>query len=116
MTANDTAADETSWHDNLIYGLHLEAPDPDSGNWQSNLLLDIDHIVEWVCGTDGSIKFLVAPATLAFHDVTGLCIDIDYGRSGRRECINAMSIASISKERVFDHEGADSYVCYDVKH
>jgi hypothetical protein len=112
MSGNDLLADAMSWHDNLIYGLHLEAPDPDSGNWQSNLLLDIDHIVEWVCGTDGDTKFLVAPATLAFHNVTGLRIDVDFCRGGRRECINEMSIASISKEPVFDHGGTESYVCF----
>jgi hypothetical protein len=33
-----------SWHDDLIYAFHLKAPDPESGDWVSELVLDIDHI------------------------------------------------------------------------
>ncbi len=52
MSDTHSSEEERSWHDNLIYGLHLAAPDPDAGLWISDLILDIDHIVEWICGTD----------------------------------------------------------------
>jgi len=35
-----------SWHDNLIYGMHLRCADPDRNWWHSELIFDIDHIVE----------------------------------------------------------------------
>ena len=93
-------AAEPSWHDNLVYGLFLQTADPARGKWRSNLLLDIDHILEWVCGADRSVKFLVAPTTLTFHDVTDLRIDVDFGASGFHRTINELSIADIEKEAV----------------
>ncbi len=112
MTDEDLSADATSWHDNLIYGLHLEGPDPDAGNWNSNLILDIDHIVEWVCGTDGGVRFRVAPATLVFHHVTDLRIDIDFGGKDHRQTLNALSIAAISKQPVVAEGAAGDYEYY----
>ncbi len=91
-----TAKMETSWHDNLIYALHIEAPDPDRNLWHSNLILDIDHIVEWVRGDDGGVRFLVAPATLTFHDVTNLKLDVDF-TSELSQSLNELSIASITR-------------------
>ena len=61
-----------SWHDNFIYGIHFL-----SANWKSNLILDIDHIVEWLCGVDQQTRFRIVPATLVFQDVTDLKINID---------------------------------------
>lgn len=95
MSDQDDASDLPCWHDNLIYGLHLRAADPDRGIWRSDLLLDIDHIVEWVCSADNRPKFRVAPVTLAFHDVTNLRISLDFGDSTYRQNINELSIAQI---------------------
>ena len=89
---------ERAWHDNLIYGLRLEAAEPDAGLWHSRLVLDIDHIVEWICGAEGGASFHVAPATLVFHDVTDLRIDIDFGDSGHEMTLNELSIDEITRE------------------
>lgn len=97
MTDHDDASDLPSWHDNLIYGLHLQAADPDQGIWRSDLLLDIDHIVEWVCGAGNRPQFRVAPATLAFHDVTNLRISLDFSNATYRQNINELSIAQIRR-------------------
>ena len=97
MTLHDDASDLPSWHDNLIYGLHLRSADPERGVWRSDLLLDIDHIVEWVCGADNRCQFRVAPATLAFHDVTNLKISIDSEDGRYRQNINELSIAHIQR-------------------
>jgi len=83
------------WHDDTIYALHLDAPDPDRNVWRSDLVLDIDHIVEWVCGADGGVKFRVAPATSIFHDVTDLRIAIDFGKGALRGALNELSIDSV---------------------
>ena len=91
------AFDEMSWHDNLIYGLHLRCPDPDRELWRSDLLLDIDHIIDWVCGADGDVQFRIAAATLAFHDVGRLGIDIDYAQ-GWGDGLTELSIGQIRQE------------------
>ena len=93
----DEASDLPSWHDNLIYGFHLRSADPERGVWRSDLLLDIDHIVEWVCGADKHCQFRVAPATLAFHDVTNVKISIDFEDGCYRQNINELSIAEIQR-------------------
>ena len=94
-----------SWHDNIIYGLRLVTGDVSQDDWRSDLVLDIDHIVEWVCDPDGSMRFQVAPATLAFHEVTDLGIAIDFGDSGHRTGLNELSIDMITREPVPDEEG-----------
>lgn len=87
-----------SWHDNLIYGLHLQTADPDRGLWRSNLLLDIDHIVEWMSNGEGGFVFRVAPATLTFSYVTDLRIAVDFGKSDGTMTLNELSIDQITRE------------------
>ena len=98
MTDRDFPDHERSWHDNLIYGVHLATPDPDAGVWRSDLVLDIDHIVEWICGTDGGVQFRVAPATLVFHDVTDLKISADCSGGEHRYTLNELSINDITRQ------------------
>ncbi len=78
------------------------------GDWHGDLVLDIDHIVEWVCATDGGVRFLVAPATLAFHDVADLRLAVDFRDSGGQVTMNELSIDAITRERVEDQK-----VCLD---
>ena len=99
---------ELSWHDNALYGLRLEVGDPARGDWRSALVLDIDHIVEWLCGEDRLVRFLVAPATLAFHDVTDLRIAIDCGDSGGQIALQPLSIDRIAREPIRDQR-----ICLD---
>jgi hypothetical protein len=82
MTIGPQAVDATSWHDNLVHALLFHVGDASTGDWRSELVLDIDHIVEWICGTEGDARFRVAPATLTFHDVTDLRVNFDFGGSG----------------------------------
>ncbi len=63
---------QMSWHDCHV---HSVAWDQD-GEWQSDLVMDIDYITEWLCGTDKSCRFMVAPATLRFHNVDNLRVDL----------------------------------------
>ena len=57
MTIGPQAVDETSWHDNLVFALLFTAGDVAKGDWRSDLVLDIDHICEWICGIDGGARF-----------------------------------------------------------
>src|SRR5262249_57451905 len=84
--------DATSWHDNAIHGLRFETGDPDRGDWRSELVLDIDHIVEWVCGIDANVLFRVAPATLTFRDVTDCRVAIVQGDGGYQVGLQTLSI------------------------
>ena len=106
--SDDDAFDRLSWHDNLIYGLSLVVGDAERQEWYSKLVLDIDHIVEWICGADGGVKFLVAPADLTFHNTTDLGLAVDFGDSGCRTALNELSIHGITRERIKDQR-----ICLD---
>ena len=97
--------DELSWHDDTFYGLRFDVGDSLQGDWRANLVFDIDHIVEWVRGEAGKIRFRVASATLVFHGVTDLRIAIDWGDSGDRTALHDVSIDGIAREPVPDQEG-----------
>ena len=94
-----------SWHDCHIWGIELRAGDPDDGDWTSDLVLDIDFIVEWICGTGGGGQFRVAPATLVFHGVTDPKIDIDWGRLGSQVSLHPASIGDVEREPLRESEG-----------
>lgn len=68
-----------SWHDNLIYGWSFRAADPQTGDWRSEVAFDIDHILDWLCGADGRVRFRVAPARLVFTDVADFGCALDWG-------------------------------------
>lgn len=89
-----------SLHDNPVYGLYFSVGDVDLEDWTSDLVLDIDYIVEWICGARGGAHFLISPATLKFHDVTDLKIDIDWGEIGHRAYVHEVTIDSLTRERV----------------
>ncbi len=104
----DAEFDRLSWHDDTIYALRLDTADSARGLWRSDLVLDIDHIVEWVCGVDQRPRFRVAPATLAFHDVTDLKLAIDWGDSGHRTALHVMTVDRITRANI-----ADQQICLD---
>lgn len=97
-----------SWHDDTLYGLRLEIGDPERDDWRSNLVLDLDHIVEWICGSEGDAQFRVAPATLTFHDVTDLQIAVDCGDTGGQVALYTLSIDAITRERIVEQK-----ICFD---
>ena len=107
-TVTETDFERLSWHDNHIYGIHLSLGDAARDDWRSYLVLDIDHIVEWICGVDKRFKFQVAPATLTFHNATDLRIDVDWGDSGNRTAIHEASIDGITRNQVSDQK-----ICLD---
>ena len=93
--------DKLSWHDCRIWGLQFHSGEPDEGDWTSDLVLDIDFITEWVCGIEpGGTKFRVAPATLAFHGVTDLRVNIESDYSGYQVALYEFSIDRISREQI----------------
>lgn len=104
MTYTEADFDRLSWHDCHIWGFELRVGDPDEGDWTSDLVLDLDFIVEWICGVDGGGQFRVAPATLVFHGVTDPRIDIDWGRSRHQAALHPASIANVEREPIQDQK------------
>jgi hypothetical protein len=62
-----------SWHDNSVHAFRVIEGKDGAGE----LVLDIDHIVEWIESQAG-YEFRVAPAELRFRDVTDLRMTLDY--------------------------------------
>lgn len=98
--------DQLTWHDCSIWGLELRATGvEDEGT--SDLALDIDFIVEWLCGVDGPAQFRVAPATLVFHGVTDLRVLIECSYAGSYQMapypaqIDRIERRRIEDQRVF---------------
>jgi hypothetical protein len=71
----DADFDSTSWHDNHIHAFRFVEGKDGTGD----LVLDLDHIVQWLEGEGGGFKFRVVPATLTFHEVMFPRIAIDFG-------------------------------------
>ena len=110
MQQDTTESDfeRTSWHDNIVYGLRFDVVDGFRDDWYADLVLDLDHIVEWLCDESGGVRFRVAPATLTFHSVTDLRIAIDWGDSGFRTMLSELSIDGISRQQI-----EDQAICLD---
>ena len=68
---SDADFDSMSWHDTHIHGF---AALPD----RFELQFDIDFILEWIPAASGSnsIQFRIAPATLTFHNVANIEIEL----------------------------------------
>lgn len=103
LEITDAAFDRLSWHDNVIYGIAFETADPEANDWTSDLLLEIDHIVEWLC-VDKRVRFRVAPATLAFHSVTDFTSMIDWPTSEYQVGLQLPSIELIERARLTDQK------------
>ena len=68
--------DDLSWHDCHIHGFRLREINDERGT--AELEFDIDFIIEWLAQGDCAFRFRIAPATLTFHDVSGLRVELDY--------------------------------------
>ena len=90
------------WHDNVVHAFRLDLAHPELNHWRSELVLDIDHIVNWRCSADGSAQFLVTPATLTFHDAADLCISLDCGDTGGQVALHDLSIDHIGRTPIED--------------
>ena len=104
MTSTHADFDRLSWHDCHIWAIAFRPGDPSAGDWDSDLALDIDFIVEWICGVNAAGQFRVAPASLVFHGVTDPKIDIDWGRSADQVALHPLSISEVEREPIRDQK------------
>ncbi|NOD48885.1 MULTISPECIES: hypothetical protein [Ruegeria] len=69
------------FHDNSIYALKLVSPDPDNNDWVSELILDIDHIEEWIRQDNEQFSFSVSQVNLCFEGVSDLFVSFSFPKS-----------------------------------
>lgn len=94
----DSEFDPWTWHDCEIHGIKFVLGDISEDDWTSDLVLDIDAIIEWVqCEPP---LFRVAPATLTFHDVTDFGLNLPGKNSGFQVVSNRPSILEAKRELV----------------
>ncbi len=67
-----------TFHDDSIYAIRLISPEPDQKDWRSELVLDIDHILDWIRHDNGQISFRLVQANLCFANVSNLKVTFGY--------------------------------------
>ena len=65
--------EELSWHDNHVHGISFRNPEED---YSFDLIFDIDHVLEWIEIPNDGYEYIVAPATLTFHEVDKVVFDV----------------------------------------
>lgn len=100
---SDDLYESTSFHDNHIHGFSILEEEHCSGS----LVLDLDHIVQWLPPVDGRYHFLLAPALLTFHDISALVISINYAAVSA--AIVPLSIREIRREPVVYPNGYQAW-------
>ncbi len=101
MTHTEADFEHLSWHDCHLWGLAFRTAHANTP--ASELVLDLDFILDWICGVDGKAsRFRVAPADLVFQEVTDLRVGLDWGTSGFPVSTNPPTIEAISRECVPD--------------
>ncbi len=108
--------EEISLHDNKIHGIQFCV---DVEKFQSDIVFDIDYIVEFVCGVE--CQFKIAPASLRFHNVTDLNLLINWGDSGFQNSISGPFIIELKREPVETNMRVKNYyrwviVCNNEKY
>ena len=89
----DRDFDAMSWHDCHVHALRLIEGEHGSGDFE----LDIDYIVEWKQDKN-EFSFVLVPATLVFHAVSGLRVSLDW--STPSAAFGPFSLAGV--ERAFE--------------
>ena len=97
------AFEQMNWHDNHVHALAIDAGENGTGE----LVLDIDHITEWLCGEGNSFAFMVVPSTLTFHEVFNLAIAINYATPSI--AIGPFSIHQVHRESIQYSNGYSSF-------
>ena len=95
-STEEVPLDTRNWHDNAVHGLSFRNPSEVAGT--STLVLDIDHILEWI-QVGRSFEFIVVPALLRFHGCFKFKMTVDY--SNGPIAVEAFSIDGI--ERTIAH-------------
>jgi hypothetical protein len=108
-TWTESDYEELSWHDCHTHGFTIVEREYGCGD----LVLDIDFITEWKVEDDRSLSFLVAPATLTFHDIWDLVIELDY--KSAQSGMMPFSIDGLAREPLeLEHDASQTKFCYQM--
>jgi hypothetical protein len=97
--------DELSWHDCHVHGFRWAGVNSERGT--AELEFDIDYILEWLRVDESAFRFRIAPATLTFHDVFALRIQLDYATPNTG--MTPFSIEGIEREPLASPTGDTSF-------
>jgi hypothetical protein len=88
----DADFESLSWHDCTIHSISIDQ----DGEYQSDLLIDLDFLVEWLPGPANTFRFRVAPALLRFQnaDKIGIHTLLDFKQ--------AMQISEVARSKRVD--------------
>ena len=89
----DADFESMSWHDTHVHGLQIEGG---GEHGTGTFVLDLDYIVEWLPPIEGVFQFRLAPATLTFHNVFGLKIELDWVGAA----MTPFSISAIGRKKL----------------
>jgi hypothetical protein len=103
-THSEADFDRLSWHDCHLWAIRFDVGSAEEDDWTSDLVLDLDFIVEWLRPSENEFAFRVAPATLVFQGVTDPHIAIDWARTGFQGALHLVSIDRITRERVAEQK------------
>jgi hypothetical protein len=94
-----------SLHDNAVNGFFLVEGEHGVGQ----VILDLDHIVEWLCPVSGeeAYAFMVAPAYLIFHDASDLQLSLNY--HSRSAALQPFMIREVRATEISYPNGAKSF-------
>lgn len=93
-----------SWHDVHVHGFRILENSGENGT--AELVFDIDYILEWI-NSEVGFSFVVAQASLQFHEIFDLKLALDYAQPSAGMC--AFSLAGIERELVTYPTGHASY-------
>jgi hypothetical protein len=94
-TFTEANFDALSFHDNLFRGFLLRS----EFEGPSDIILDIDHIAEWIHG-NGCFQWMIAAADLTFHGVTGLKFNMDWRDARYQVASGGDSILDVARTPV----------------
>jgi hypothetical protein len=72
VTWTDSDFTKMSWHDCQINSIALDQ----DGEFQNDLVFEMDYIIDWISASDNTYRFRIAPAVLRFADVDNLQMDV----------------------------------------
>src|SRR4051812_29273511 len=98
-------SDETpNLHSCRLRGISWAVGDPEDGDWTSELILDLDYLVEWVCVDSEPCRFKIAPAQVVFSGVTDLKSHLVWGSTGFQVSVADAVIWSVERSAIADQK------------
>ena len=83
--------EQLSWHDAMLHGVAFDF-DNDDEPWKNEITFDLDFLHEWLLQDGGTYRFAICPASLTFHAVKDLHVDL------RRAVLCGIWIMELSRE------------------